>query len=158
MSKKKHRAGQRPPQPGAAPSPTKRSLPGPATEAGQEALILRPIEPPAIGAGSGKYRTSGHLVDIALKATRHEQLELFSDMSPETQELLRATGADIEFKNSRGDVIKYTPGENLLLFFSIPNLLHQKSQTTDPSGKDYYLAISRLKLFAGIPLRESLRR
>lgn len=136
MNNKKHKARRRGPQPGEAPRHKWANIP--TASVNSEPTIIKPIDTPAIGAGPGKYRTSGHLVDIALKATRHEQLELFSDMSPETQELLRATGADIEFKNSRGDVIKYTPGENLLLFFTIPNLLHQKSQITDPSDQDSY--------------------
>lgn len=137
-TKKKHRAGRRPPQPGAAPSSTEITLQGPAPEVEQGALMLKPLESPAIGAGPGKYRAPGHLVDIGLNASRSMQLELFSNMSLEVKNKLLNEKWDIEFKNSNNSDIKYTPGEYLMLFFVLPQLLHKKSQTTNPEDKETY--------------------
>ena len=120
-----------------APLNKQASILGSATE--QAALIVKGLETPAIGEGAGLFRLGGHAADLAGRASKYVQGELFSNMSKETQEeLIKTTGADIAFINSRGDTIKYTPSENLMLFFVLPLLLHQKSQTTDPKNEDTF--------------------
>lgn len=136
MNNKKHKARRRGPQPGEAPRHKWANIP--TASVNSEPTIIKPIDTPAIGAGPGKYRAPGHLVDIGLNASRSMQLELFSNMSKEAQNKLLNEKWDIEFKNSNNSDIKYTPGEYLMLFFVLPQLLHKKSQTDNPEDKETY--------------------
>jgi len=138
MSKKKRRAGRRPPQPGEAPRNKWANTP--TASANSEAIIIRPIDTPAIGAGAGGagFKVAGHAADQMLKTQGGPQRNFLDLLYPETQERITQTKASLEWVNRRGIGIKLSKGEDRLIL-SFAKLLHIKSENFNKEDDSYYM-------------------
>lgn len=87
--------------------------------------------------GKVRIRTGGHFIDNILKPGTPTQLSLFETMLQENQDKVLSSGTSLDLVNRKGEGIKVTKGEYRLLL-CLSNLLHEKSQTSDPKGEDYY--------------------
>lgn len=86
-----------------------------------------------------KLRSGGHLIDNILKSNKPKdnQLSIFDTMLQDTKNKVISSGVKPEMVNRKGEGIKITKGEFKLLL-SLQALLHEKSQTNNPKGEDYY--------------------
>lgn len=86
----------------------------------------------------GKFKRSGHLQDQLLKYNypkdKTNQLSLLDQLEPETREEIKTAKVEV---SELVEGIKLTPAQDKVLL-CLSKLLHEKSQTTDPEGRDYY--------------------
>lgn len=89
---------------------------------------------------SRQVKRSGHLTDALLKynqPTEGVQLDIFDTLKPETKEKIISTGVSLEMINRRGKSVSLTSTEYKLID-CLSELLHEHSQTTDPTQANYY--------------------
>lgn len=87
----------------------------------------------------GKFKAGGQLIDNIQKSNKPKtiQLNLFETILQDTKDKMNGLGVTAEYINRKGEGIKLSKGEFRLLL-CLSKLLHEKSQTQDKNGKDYY--------------------
>lgn len=96
------------------------------------------VEPLKEDRPKGKFKRSGHLTDQILKyeypKDKKGQLTLWDRLDPETQTEIENSPIEI---TEIVEGIKLSPSEQKVID-SLCKLLHENSQTEDPTAKDYY--------------------
>jgi hypothetical protein len=89
----------------------------------------------------GKFKRSGHLTDQILKyeypKDRKGQLSIFDSLGDTTKTTIENSGAEIK---AVVEGIKLTPSETKIID-CFCNILHKKSQNSEPQKNDYYTGI-----------------
>jgi hypothetical protein len=96
-----------------------------------KALVVEPDRQ-----SKGKFKRSGHLTDQILKYNypKDKQPSLFDVLKKGTLEDIEVAGVEID---EIVEGIKLSPSETKVID-SLCKLLHERSQTVDPSSEDYY--------------------
>jgi hypothetical protein len=103
-------------------------------------LVLKPKRKKKETKEKGNYKSSGHLFDNLLKYTKpskgkkDNQLQLWGSLSPDTLEKINKEGVE---KKEVYEGLNLTASETKLIH-TLAQLLHEKSQTSNPKGEDYY--------------------
>jgi hypothetical protein len=104
-------------------------------------LVLKPKRKKTETKEKGNYKSSGHLFDNLLKYSKpsnkgkkDNQLQLWESLSLSTKEIIEKKGVE---KKEVYEGLNLTAPETKLIH-SLALLLHEKSQTSNPKGEDYY--------------------
>lgn len=94
-----------------------------------------------------KHRAGKHFIDNILKSNKPEdpQLSWLDNLRPETLDKIITSGATADLVNRKGEGIKLSKGEYKLAL-CLSKLLHDKSQTTNKKGLDYYTGNREVKI------------
>ena len=86
----------------------------------------------------GNFPTGKHLIDnILINHRINQQGNLFDTLLPVTKDRLNRTQTTAEYINRKGEGIKLSK-EDYMLILCLSKILHEKSQNTNNTGKDYY--------------------